>query len=249
MLSLALLSIGGCAARSVLTKGFMTAELVQQTVRANHDRVRSMKGTGRITIETPEIAQSGSFELALQKPDSVLMKLEGPFGIDVGSALLTRKEFLFYNIYQNEVITGTTSAENLTKILRIQLSFDDLLALFSGGTFFGDDQTMPDAVTVQEDQYVFTYRHPYGERRYWVDPATQLIARIQQFDGQDKLRFDQAFSNFRNVGGATVPFRIRIREYQTGRALSIAYTHISVNTGSLQFTFTIPESAARVRWQ
>ena len=57
-----------------------------------------MIGEGKFTIETPEIAQSASFFLNLQKPDSVMLRIEGPFGIEVGAAIVTRDEFLFYNI-------------------------------------------------------------------------------------------------------------------------------------------------------
>jgi len=94
-----LLSIAGCRTTSTLNLGNRTiaSSEVQDVVRMHHTRIQSMKGEGRISVETPEIGQSGSFILTLQKPDSILINLRGPFGIKVGTALVTRTGFLFYN--------------------------------------------------------------------------------------------------------------------------------------------------------
>lgn len=241
--------VAGCASRVGLNSKLVTADLVHKSVRENHERVKTMKGSGRITVETPALAQAGSFELVVRKPDSVLVKLEGPFGIDVGSALLTRKDFLFYNSFQNQVITGATTAANLSRILRVNLDFDDLLTLFTGGAFFSDDELEPDAFAVQDEQYVLAYHHTDGDRRYWIDPTSLLVTKIQHFDTKGKLQFEQGFSNFRTVGGSVIPFRVRMRQHDAGRAVSVAYSTIAINTNSIQFTFHIPESAARIRWQ
>lgn len=249
ILGSALFLVLGCASRSGIALKTITPELLHKSIDSNRDRVRTLKGLGRITVETPEVAQSGSFELMLRKPDSVLVKLEGPFGIDVGSALLTRREFLFYNSFANKVITGSTNPANLTRILRVNLEFDDLIALFSGGTFLADDQGEPDTFAVQDEQYVLTYQHTHGERRYWVDPTSGQMTRIQHLDAAGRLRFEQGFSNFRTTGGVMVPFRIRMKQLDEGRAIWIAFSSVSVNTNSLPFTFTIPESAERIRWQ
>ena len=96
--------------------------------------------------------------LSLQKPDSVLINLQGPFGIKVGSALVTRTEFMFYNSIENKLITGLSSIENLNRILHMQLSFDDLLSLFGGGTFLEKDFHAPDEIQVEDHQYVFAFQ-------------------------------------------------------------------------------------------
>ena len=138
-------SLAGCASvpRLDLTGRTVNPENVQRIVRGNYEKVHSMTGSGTISVETPETAQSGSFELFLRKPDSVLVKIEGPFGISVGSVLITREEFIFYNSLQNQLITGPVTSANLNRIFRVKLTFDELLTLFTGGSFLGQTKRPP----------------------------------------------------------------------------------------------------------
>jgi len=141
LLSLVVVFLAGCASvpKPDLAGKTVNPEIVRQIVRGNYEKVRSMTGSGTISVETPEMAQSGSFELFLRKPDSVLVKIEGPFGISVGSILITRQEFVFYNSLENQLITGPVTSANLNRILRIKLTFDELLTLFTGGSFLASD--------------------------------------------------------------------------------------------------------------
>jgi len=221
---------------------------VQEITRSHHAQIQSMSGEGRISVETPEIAQSGSFILTLQKPDSVLINLQGPFGIKVGSALVTRTEFLFYNSLENQLITGSSTEENLNRILHIRLSFDDLLNLFAGGTFFESDLHTPDEIRVEEDQFVFVFTSSKFNRKYWIDPTTLCIRKIQFLDLHGKLTLEQTFDNFKNVNGFAMPYRIRVIQPKARQKLTFSYSEILVNTEKLHFTFTIPANAERIHW-
>jgi outer membrane lipoprotein-sorting protein len=207
-----------------------------------------MKGEGRISIETPQIAQSGSFVLSLQKPDSVLIDLKGPFGIKVGSALLTRKEFFFYSSFENKLISGSSSIENLNRILNIRLGFDDLLDILTGGTFLKDDIRSPDQTRVEDDRYVFVYISSNSSHLYWINPETLFIEKMQFLDQDGKLVVEQTFSNFENVDGIAIPHSIKVKQPGTHRYLALTYYDILVNTDQMQITFTIPHNVERIRW-
>ncbi|MCI0707088.1 MAG: DUF4292 domain-containing protein, partial [Ignavibacteriae bacterium] len=172
-------AVAGCSSTPALNvdKNSVTPALIHERVRANIEHIRTLSGTGTISMESPEMAGSGSFEIALRKPDSLLLKIEGPFGIEVGSALVTRNEFLFYNSLQNELITGETNSANLAKTLRINVTFDDLMNLFTGASFLADDGETTGDFDVENQQYVLTYRHVNATRVYWVDPSTLFISR------------------------------------------------------------------------
>ncbi len=221
---------------------------VQEMTQKHHAHIHSMSGQGRISVETPEIAQSGSFILTLRKPDSVLINLQGPFGIKVGSALVTRTEFLFYNSLENKLITGLSNAENLNRILHVQLSFDDLLNLFAGGTFLESDLHAPDEIHIENDQYVLVFTSPETNRRYWIDPATLYIQKVQVLDQSGKLTLEQTFSDFEDINGFAMPYTIRVIQPKARQRLTFTYSEIQVNTKKLSFTFTIPPNAERIHW-
>ena len=251
LLFLAVLFFAGCASvsRPDLTGKPVHPRLVQQIVRGNYEKVHSLTGSGTITVETPEIAQSGSFELFLHKPDSVLVKIEGPFGISVGSALITRDEFMFYNSLQNQLITGPVTSANLNRIFRVKLTFDQLLNLFTGGSFLASDEAAPDTVVVEEDQYVLVYKDTDGSRRYWVDPISSLITKIQHLDQKGKLYFEERYEKFRTFGDASLPKFIRVTQHASRRAIGVMFSSIDVNTGGSPLVVDIPKNVEHIRWQ
>jgi outer membrane lipoprotein-sorting protein len=243
--------MAGCASvpRADLAGKTVNPETVQRIVRGNYEKVRSMTGSGTISVETPELAQSGSFELFLRKPDSVLVRIEGPFGISVGSALITREEFVFYNSLQNQVVTGPVTSANLNRIFRINLTFDELLTIFTGGSFLASDDTTPEAVSVEDNQYVLTYQNSAGTRRYWLDPASLLITRIQHLDSKGKLYFEERYEKFRTYGDASLPRFIRVTQHTTQRMIGVTFSSLAINTGGVPLVVDIPKNAERIRWQ
>lgn len=226
----------------------VTPQEIREVVERNHQNIRALLGNGRISVESPEIAQSGSFELALRKPDSVLVKLEGPFGLDIGSALVTREEFQFYNSFNNQLVTGPTNAQNLGRIFRLDLEFDDVLNLFTGGIFMPEDRLDPDDFAVEGEEFVMRYQRKGGSRVYWVDPETMLIVRVQFVDGQGRLVLEQRFSKFTTIDGITVPQYVRVTMYRERRMVSIAYSDLALNV-PFQLSFRVPENASHIRWQ
>ena len=246
-----LMIVHGCAPSPAvkLSASSVSPRTVRQIVNANHERVQSLGGTGTISVETPDIAQSGSFELQLRKPDSVLVNVEGPFGINVGSVLLTRNNFLFYNSLENQLVSGPVNAANLRRIFKMELTFDELLTLFTGGSFFREDDGDPEAITTEDEQYVITYRSESGRRRYFVDPVSMLIARIQHLDGKGKLFLEERFEKFRMVGEVSLPRYIRLTQQTARRAVSVSFSKLAVNASRAPLMIEIPSNAERIRWK
>lgn len=243
--------LAGCASvpKPDLAGRTVNPETVRRIVRANYEKVRTMSGSGTISVETPEMAQSGSFELFLRKPDSVLVKIEGPFGISVGSALITREEFVFYNSLQNQLITGPVTSVNLNRIFRVKLTFDELLTLFTGGSFLASDDGSPETVAAEENQFILTYKSVDGSRKYWLSPESLLITRIQHLDPKGKLFFEERYEKFRTYGDASLPRFIRVTQHASQRMIGVTFSSLDINTGTPPLVVNIPRNAERIRWQ
>jgi outer membrane lipoprotein-sorting protein len=234
---------------STLRSRTISSDQVHDIVRANQMRMRTATGEGTISVETPTMAQSGSFTLTLRKPDSLLVNLRGPFGIKIGSALLTRQKFWFYSSLENRLYSGETSPTNLLRMLRVNLGFDDLLNLFTGGVFQQTDFGTPNETGVEDEQFTLVYRNDNGTHKYSIDPQTLLITKIQNLDGEGKLLFEQRFVNFQSIDSTEIPFNIRIVQPKERRMISVVYSDMALNKEALEFTFSYPQNAERVRWQ
>lgn len=205
-----------------------------------------MEGTGSISIQTPNMAQSGSFELLLQKPDSLLIRLEGPFGIDVGTALMSRQEFQFYDVLRNRLIIGATTPENLERVFRMAVTFDELLALVAGGTFLGTDNPGQADLQRADDAYLLTFGGRPVTRQYYVDPATLLITNILFLRSDGTVAAEQRFGDFRSVDGVVVPFEVKVIQRSERRMVSVRYSEVMINKPSSELRFSVPASTRKV---
>jgi outer membrane lipoprotein-sorting protein len=245
-----LLLAESCAThKAVIGSKSISADQVHDVVLANQSRMHTAMGEGTISVETPALAQSGSFRLTLKKPDSLLVNLQGPFGIKIGSALLTRTNFLFYNSLENRLYSGETTSRNLLRILRVNIGFDDLMNLFTGGVFLKEDVGQPNATGVEDDQFTLLYRNGSETHKYYIDPLTLLITRTEALDDQGKLEFEQRFLNFQTVDSALVPFNIRLIQPKERRMISVVYSNLTLNAQDAAFKFSYPQNAKRVTWQ
>ncbi len=240
--------IAGCGGTTAThrTGEGVTPELVFRTVSHNHDLVRTMHGSGRISIETPELAQTGTFTFALKKPDSLKVTIEGPFGIDLGAALITRKNFMFYNSFQNRAVFGETNSSNLARIFRLAVTFDDLLSFFAGGTILSSDPFLPVDLSSADDTFTLTVKDPMGDRQYVLDPESLLITKIRQLNRSGMLLLEQEFADFRSVDGAVVPYRVRVTLHRDRRRAAVTYSDVDINGAVGDFTLPIPGNAERI---
>ncbi len=243
----AIVVAAGCSAGSGYADRSVSPAFLEDAVLSNQDRIHTLLGSGTISVETPEIAQNVSFELTLRKPDSVMVRIEGPYGIDLGKALLTRREIIYYNSKNNQVLSGPTSAANLSRVLRIQMEFDDLLNLFSGGTFLAADRGRFPEFEILDDLYVLTYAHERGSRRYMIDPRSYQIVQIQHLDQRATIVAEQTYGKFLTVDGTIAPLLVRTLMRRERRRLSIAYSDLAINPPQLEFHFDIPPDAEKVR--
>jgi len=210
-------------------------------------RLRSLRGEGNLQIESPDFSQSVSFEVVLLRPDSLQLIFNGPFGITVAQALVTRETFQLYNSLQNRLYIGVTSPENLAKTVRIGLSFDDILSLFTGGTVLSSDRTAPYTAEPDGADAVFLFDGGQYQRRYVVDPSTKDIRKFQLLNARGAPVGEQWFSSFETIDGITYPRKIMVTQHEERRRLTLYYQSVEWNTADpSSFSFSVPVNAERI---
>jgi outer membrane lipoprotein-sorting protein len=241
----------GCSSTRTVAVGTTSVSFEEAVERsdATHDRLASLSADGTIRIETPSFSQSGEFQLALRKPDSVQITVEGPFGIRVAQALITRERFQAYSALENKLYVATTNPENLRKALRLDLEFDDILALFTGGRVLEADRRTPDAAGSDGGDAFFLFNDGDRSRRYVVDPSSLAIRKIQVLDRQGTMTFEQTFSDLISAGDLTIPKTARATLPQRRQIITLRYDGLRPNPTDLRFSFSPPGNARRVELQ
>jgi hypothetical protein len=225
---------------------------IKEKVNKNSTAIESLEATGTIAIDSPELSNSGSIEIRIKKPDSVFVKLEGPFGIDIANALITRNDFIYYNVQENLVITGPSSDINIGAILKIKVSFDELLNSFAGSFHFDSDNNDSMNAVSENSAYLIQVSKPYIKQKFYIEPNAFFVSRYSVVNPADELLFDVNYSNFTNevADGTNVNFPnyIILNRPDKKQTVWLKYETKEINKKNISFTIKVPKSAKTLKW-
>jgi outer membrane lipoprotein-sorting protein len=245
VLLLALL-VGSCAPKRsslLLDTRRTSASALLQMVVAGSTRVHSMTGRGSVAFESPDLNGSAYVEVSLKKPDSLLAKFEGPFGIDIGILFFSRRRFVLYNSLENRVTTGVPSTSAIRSFVPFDLTFDQILDVFSGVFSLEGDATAIRDYTVDGDHFVLTTACGSGMCEYWIDPESYVVTRSRRLSSDGAVLLDAEAGAFVEQDGVVAPKRISITFPEQNRRVSVFYTSFHLNVPEPSFAYSIPPSA------
>jgi hypothetical protein len=235
--------LAGCsphAAELVLDTQRVPPATVVARVASNGAGITALTGSGSVSFEGPEMAGSVFFTLALKKPDSLLIRFEGPFGLDAGFLFLSRSQYVMFNRLENQVMMGDPSDAGIRWAIPVDLTVDQILDAFTGSFRFPVGKT-PARYTTDDDQFLLSYEHKATTETFWVDPATALVTRYRR-EGDGNAVIAQT-SLPEEQGGLRMPREISLAFPQQGRQLSVYYNELTFNPGSVSFRYTVPRTA------
>lgn len=214
-------------------------------VQASERKLQSLVGRGDLAFESPEATGSAFFELSLKKPDSLLVKLEGPFGIDVGTLFVSREEFVMYNSMDNEVTTGIPSPRAFRSVIPFDITFDQLLSAFSGGFSMPADSASLRQYTIADGRFFLSFACGEYTCQYWIDPAYLLVTRYQMLGKENQVLMEATSSSLTEQDEICAPRRITVSFPSDNRQISIAYSSLTLNAPHPSFAYAVPPNAHR----
>ena len=244
-LVLGALSCAPTAELALDTDATPSAELLRRVLDRS-SALLSLTGDGTLTFDAPELSGSAAFSSSLKRPDSLLLVLEGPFGIDVGTVFLSREKYVVYNSMENSVMTGNPAGRSIRSVIPFDLTVNQMFDAFAGIFLPPQADGPPDRYDIDDGRFRLSYA--CGEERceYWVDPAALLVTRYRRTSQEGLVILEASCSSLADDNGAVAPRKISIRFPREGRRLSIAYRSLSLNTDDLSFAFSVPPNARTI---
>lgn len=229
----------------------LPSERLINRLEVNRRKIRNIEGTGTLTVRTPQLDNNATFRVILQKPDSLQLTVLGPFGIELADAVVTGREFVFYDALQNSAYKGESDNEALLNIFRIDLTFNDIMDAFVGSVNLTENlYKAPDLYEIEYDKYVLTYFDTERNviKRYKVDVRQLGITdlEITTIDGEPII--EGKYSRFEIIENVAVPYRIEIANRKQNQRITIEYKKITANRNSIRIDFSLPEDAAIIKW-
>jgi len=243
----ALLLAAGAAGFSCSTHTAVTdvnavpVEVLATRVRARDAGLASMAGRGSVAFESPDQAGSAFFELALRKPDSLLITLRGPLGIGAGFLFLSRTRYVMYTSMDNRVATGVPSAAAIRSVIPLDLTFDQIMDAFTGG--FPVPATAPLRYTVDDGKYLLVYPKGEGTESFWIDPEYDLVVRYELHNAAGGILMQAESSQIVTQDRSCAPRHVTVDFPDEGRHLSIHYSTLDLNAEDLSFAYSVPAGA------
>ena len=225
---------------------------LKKHVNSNSDMIESLEASGTISIDSPELSNSASIDIKLKKPDSIYVKIEGPFGISVANALITRDNFIYYNAQENVVITGPTNENNIVAILKIKVTFYDLMNSLSVSYTFADRDADSINALIENQNYIILENNDASRIKYFIEPETYYLNGYNIIDTKNKSLLEVSFNKYnpeKTVKG-TVNFPDNIKVYNPDKEQRVYLDYDSkvINKSDIKFKMNVPKSAKVVKW-
>jgi outer membrane lipoprotein-sorting protein len=241
------LYLDGCAPSTpVQVERMISSDRLVKRLEANRRKVKSFTGSGSISIKTSDIDAKSSFQVEIKKPDSVKVSFYGPFGIDLAFALVTPQNFQFYDAINNTYYKGKVKPGVMKDILKINISFDELINLATGSVNLTDRLSNdPDKFETDGDLYKLTYIDSLSRKTslYWVRSEDLEIRQYQQNDSNGKNLVDTKYSDFLKIEETSIPLQINMNDLLNNQKIKIEYRTIEVNKEIGKLKIDIPDDA------
>jgi outer membrane lipoprotein-sorting protein len=229
----------------------LPSERLINKLEVNRRRIKTFEGNGTLSVRASGMNQSASFRVVLQKPDSLYLTIMGPFGIELAQALVTDKNFVFYDALHNTAYQGEIDSNILQEIFKINLSFGELMDAFIGSVNLTKNLYQPPTeYNVDYDKYVLTYIEPENGNKtiYRVDVRELGITDYYVFNSNGDELLEGKYSKFDFHENVAVPYKIEIQNEEDNQRIDIEYKNINVNKSSIVIDFKVPGDAVIIKW-
>lgn len=244
-----LLFLSSCAPRRseiLLNTRETPPEALMTAVEERRSKIVSLTGSGVLSFESPELSGTASFESTMKKPDSLLVMLEGPFGIDVGTFFLSREKYVLYNSLENTVTTGTPGGAYIRSVIPFDLTYEQILDAFAGVFNLPVSEKNLQRYVIDEGLFYLSYLCGTDTCKYWVDPRYLLVSRCQIINRNNEIVMEGKASSFAEQNGVVAARRMSLLFPRAERELSVAYSRLELNPTETNFRFTVPSSARKI---
>lgn len=237
----------GCSAtQSIEEEQSISAERIVKRIEANRRKTKSFVGTGTVTVNTSDLNTKSSFRVEVKKPDSLKVSFYGPFSIDLASALITTKDFLFFDMINNKCYKGKIRPGIIKDVMKVNIPYEELIDAVTGSVNLTDKLRLePIASKLDDNKYELLYPDSTNNilNKIIIDIETMRIVQFIISDLKGKISYQADYENFRKVDEVYLPFVININDKSNNQKLKIEYRKIEINQLNEKLKIDVPEDA------
>ncbi len=247
-----IVTLDGCVpSKPIEDEELLSSERLINKLEANRRKIKNFEGVGVFEIDSEQFSNSASFQIIMQKPDSVYFSVLGPFGMELAQALVTKENYIFYDALQNTAYRGSVDDNVLQNIFKVNLSFSDLIDAFLGSVNLTPNlYKQPSGYSVEGQEYVLTYDDEESQLTsvYRVDILQLGITNYRLISFDNSINLEGNYSKFELIENVAVPFDIEVTNKSENQKVKITYKNIFANAKGIKVKFDLPPDAEIIEW-
>jgi hypothetical protein len=196
-------------------------DILVNQIQKHASQLRTFQGRARVTVVSSEGSFGGLMRVAAKPPDSLWLKLEGPLGIDIGTARFSGKDVLFYNPWDNVAYEGSVQKMRRAQILPLIMNHSGLV--------LGLLVPMLDSLqnlSTDGKRYVLGFGN--GEL-IWAEPKGPVVTKWERRDFNGEIQWMWEGERFQSKKGIRLPRIIRVTGYNPKQRITLFYENIKAN--------------------
>jgi len=242
LLLLAFLLISCSGAKYTLNKSSVPYEYLFSEIEKDQNRLESFAGSARISVDSESFSGTFNADIYLNANDSLLINVEGPFGLDVGTMFIGNNRFIFHNKVDNNFFSGSVSDFLNRNFMQFPIKISEVSDVFTAKDLLTSMKI--EEYNIQNDQFFVHGFNAFIEYRLWIDPHTGHISRIEYLENK-KIILEKEYRAFVKQKDLYFPTKIIIKRPLEKQAMSIYYSRLRINNPieSDRFSIRISDKA------
>lgn len=194
-----------------------TAQDILDRLPAYPEALQRVAAEAKVALSSPE--ESGQFtaRIAYLHPESLMVRVTFPLGIEGARVLSTPDQAWVYDRIEKVVWTG--SPERIAGVLPGAIAGTDLVPLATG--FEQPDRAVDWRVDVDSTLYLLS--RPDGTLRYTIDPSIWRIVAVRERNAAGSISEQRWYTDFVTVDGTRLPRRMALVRPLDSLRISMAF--------------------------
>ena len=237
------------SSRYTLDSDKISFKEILDNILYEQDQLKSLEGSGRVTVDSPEFSGHFFADVLYNVRDSVRITVSGPFGIQAGTLFIGKDRFIFYNQMANKFYNGSVKEFRDRKFFQFPLTLTELINML-----VAEEKSLSSLKILEfgiEDGMFFINSEKAGvEYQIWIDHHNGRINKIEAIK-EGEILFVREYDDYSKINGLYFPRKISMSRPQEKQLLSIYYTYISLNEkiNREKFVINVSDRATQIDYQ
>lgn len=227
----------------------LSIPLIAHRIETNCQRVLSLEGQGYLIYDSPDLSDRIGASIALQVPDSLILRLRGPVGTTYASLLITGTQITYYNSKENVFYKGLLGEETIRQLTGFDFMKQDVFEFFTGLLVLKIDSASTIKLLNGLNNYQIVVRQMPFSVIYRIAKNARFLIGCTWYDTEGQVFMEKSCEGFNKVQETYIPKVIRYTEPRVKRELTMLYTSRTINKiiAPEHFKITIPTSAKPIK--